>query len=505
MKQAAAYCRLELGKAGQQKQIRDFFETCAKQENTELIELYADETKNSPHTKNKTQFLRLCADAEAGRFQLLFIRDAIPAAQCIADFTDKLRKIEQQGIQLVFIGKDGRTTQAGNTDFILDMLSELSESKSDQRSQRIRQGKKINAQNGKVPNFIFGYDKPQKDMFHLTINEEQAQVVRQVFDWYVKEGIGANKIAKRLNAQNITTKRGNAWSQVAVCRMLANEIYTGKIISGKQTVVDTKTNQRQKTEKQDQTVTLRPELRIISDQQFKQANQLLKSRKNAFHPEQKQEQKHIFSTLIKCKCCGSSFRRQVRKYKNEYVRWVCTGRNANGADTCPNETAINEDELVAAIRDYFTSLLNARSNVTRMIEREYEKQYNSRGDNEKAYQELLTKMDRLSTQRTKQFELFDEEMISVEQLKQNIEPLDEQLTQLAQQSQKLQKSIEEGKDLHHLIDEAFDGIADVLQSDIVTNSMLGKLIDRIVVDEHQTVDIYLKIFTDLGLNENLLT
>ena len=70
---------------------------------------------------------------------------------------------------------------------------------------------------------------------------------------------------------------------------------------------------------------------------------------------------------------------------------------------------------------------------------------------------------------------------------------------------KLKQTIEEGKDLHHLIDEAFDGIADVLQSDIVTNSMLGKLIDRIVVDEHQTVDIYLKIFTDLGLNENLLT
>ena len=41
MKQAAAYCRLELGKAGQQKQIRDFFETCAKQENTELIDVFS--------------------------------------------------------------------------------------------------------------------------------------------------------------------------------------------------------------------------------------------------------------------------------------------------------------------------------------------------------------------------------------------------------------------------------------------------------------------------------
>lgn len=47
-----------------------------------------------------------------------------------------------------------------------------------------------------------------------------------------------------LNEKGYKTKRNCKWSQNATCRILTNEIYTGKIINGKQEVSDFLTGQR---------------------------------------------------------------------------------------------------------------------------------------------------------------------------------------------------------------------------------------------------------------------
>lgn len=65
----------------------------------------------------------------------------------------------------------------------------------------------------------------------------------------------------------------------------------------------------------------RSELRIIDDETFEKAQEILRSRHDAFNmTRERQSNKHLFSTLIKCKECGWSFRRSVRKYKNTYIR-----------------------------------------------------------------------------------------------------------------------------------------------------------------------------------------
>ena len=71
------------------------------------------------------------------------------------------------------------------------------------------------------------------DYFNLGINKEEAEVVRQIYTWYLNEGCGAAKIANRLNERGLRTKRGCAWSQNAVCRILTNELYTGRLSTEK--------------------------------------------------------------------------------------------------------------------------------------------------------------------------------------------------------------------------------------------------------------------------------
>ena len=159
-------------------------------------------------------------------------------------------------------------TSMGNSEFVLTIFGALAQEESANTSKRIKFGKKMNAEKGRVPNIVFGYDKTIGDYFKLSINENEAKAIRQIFQWYIEEGYGGSKIANMLNERGIKTKRGNNWSQNAVCRILTNEIYTGKIINGKEEIADFLTGQRKEKDESEWLVTIRPELRIIEEEVF---------------------------------------------------------------------------------------------------------------------------------------------------------------------------------------------------------------------------------------------
>ena len=64
----------------------------------------------------------------------------------------------------------------------------------------------------------------------LAINEQEAQVVRMIFDMYVNEDMGRVNIAHRLNDLGIKPRRNELWSQASIKNILENQHYTGKIV-----------------------------------------------------------------------------------------------------------------------------------------------------------------------------------------------------------------------------------------------------------------------------------
>ena len=80
----------------------------------------------------------------------------------------------------------------------------------------------------------YGYDKisfneGKKKCHSLTINEEQAEVVRTIFDMYVNKDMGCHNICKHLDSMGIAAPRGKHWSPPAMKDMLANVHYIGKV------------------------------------------------------------------------------------------------------------------------------------------------------------------------------------------------------------------------------------------------------------------------------------
>ena len=502
----AAYCRVSTDKEDQLNSLetqKEFFLEYTKRTGDNLIKLYADEGISGTKIKNRKEFQRMLADAEKGLFDMVVVKDISRFARNTVDLLQSVRKLKSLGIETQFL--TANMTSMGNSEFVLTIFGALAQEESANTSKRIKFGKKMNAEKGRVPNIVFGYDKTIGDYFNLSINENEAMTIRQIFQWYTEEGYGGSKIANMLNERGIKTKRGNNWSQNSVCRILTNEIYTGKIINGKEEIADFLTGQRKEKDESEWLVTLRPELRIIEDEVFDKAQDILKGRHDSFKiTHERQSNKYLFSTLIKCKECGWSFRRTVRQYKNTYVRWVCSGHNGKGADSCPNAVTVDEEELIQALQDYFQEILSKKKKVINYVIKEFQRVYKAKDENIEYEKQLNTELNRLRKSREKYMDMYTDDLISREELNEKIGGMRKEIERLENELKMVSYHLTKGEQLEAILNSTFKQLEDITDVHEMTNAQLKRLINKIEVDKEGNVDIYLRLIGDLGLDEAVL-
>lgn len=502
----AAYCRVSTDKSDQLNSLetqKEFFLEYTKRTGDNLIKLYADEGISGTKIKNRKEFQRMLADAEKGLFDMVVVKDISRFARNTVDLLQSVRRLKSLGIETQFL--TANMTSMGNSEFVLTIFGALAQEESANTSKRIKFGKKMNAEKGRVPNIVFGYDKTIGDYFNLSINDNEAMTIRQIFQWYTEEGYGGSKIANMLNERGIKTKRGNNWSQNSVCRILTNEIYTGKIINGKEEIADFLTGQRKEKDESEWLVTLRPELRIIEDEVFDKAQDILKGRHDSFKiTHERQSNKYLFSTLIKCKECGWSFRRTVRQYKNTYVRWVCSGHNGKGADSCPNAVTVDEEELIQALQDYFQEILSKKKKVINYVIKEFQRVYKAKDENIEYEKQLNTELNRLRKSREKYMDMYTDDLISREELNEKIGGMRKEIERLENELKMVSYHLTKGEQLEAILNSTFKQLEDITDVHEMTNAQLKRLIQKIEVDKEGNVDIYLRLIGDLGLDEAVL-
>lgn len=502
----AAYCRVSTDKSDQLNSLetqKEFFAEYTNRTGDNLVRLYADEGISGTKIKNRKEFLRMMADAEHGLFDMVVVKDISRFARNTVDLLQSVRKLKALGIETQFL--TANMTSMGNSEFVLTIFGALAQEESANTSKRVKFGKKMNAEKGRVPNIVYGYDKTKGDYFNLTINEEEAAIVRQIYQWYIHDGYGGAKIAIFLNERGLRTKRNCKWNQAGVSRILTNELYTGKIINGKQEVADFLTGRRSDKDASEWIVVERPDLQIIDEDTFDQAQQVMRSRGQAFKVDkERQSNKHLFSTLIKCKECGWSFRRSVRTYKNTYVRWVCSGHNGRGADSCPNAVTVDEEELITVLQAYFSDLLKSKKNVIRYVVSEFQRVYKAKDENLNYEKELSSQLARLQKMRQKYMDMYADDLISREELNDKIGGARKEIERIENELKMVSYHLTKGEQLEELLQHTFRQIEDITDVRQMTNAQLKRIIQKIEVDKEGNVDIYLRLLGDLGLDETIL-
>ena len=205
--------------------------------------------------------------------------------------------------------------------------------------------------------------------------------------------------------------------------------------------------------------------------------------------------KHIFSTLIKCAHCGRSFTRKSYTYKNTRVYWRCVTNDQYTAEKCDNGVILDEKELLEQIKQYFSTLIGDReafvSNVLSGLDKTL-----PGDDPEKSRREIESKQKRLLNKRSRYQELYANDLISIEELKEKLAGVTEELRAVDLDLEKLAQAAQLRSNAEEITRYYRREVQRFMELETVTNVDMRRLIDHITVSREGNVHVVLRKFED---------
>ena len=494
---AVAYIRVSTDKEEQKtslKNQREFFEGYVTKQGNELVHIYCDEGKSGTKMKNRTELNRMIKDAEAGKFDVLYVKDISRLFRNVQDFINVTKGLEAHGVSVFYIDL------GLNVDPMVQIIMAfMAQNESEKMSTRIKFAKNISKAKGIVPNFVFGYDRIDK--FTLVPNPEEAEVVRTIFNKYTEERWGQCRIAQYLHEQGVKTKKmkQEGWSQVSVKHILKNQLYIGRVINGKETTKGALTNERVIHPESEWIVVERPEFRIISDEQFKKAQAIMVENTTRYPEQTRPSSKHLFSNLIKCGHCGFSYRRWQRNYSPNTapkVYWTCSHRSAYGAGRCKSDyIRIDEDWLLACLRQMLGAMVENKSRFFALVEQKCNEAIKSYLASTMVVtpDEIKDQIRKLEKEREKIKGMVREEMISMDEAKRDMIPLNHQLDKLRFQLAEAKNTADVTKQVKESVKQFMRDFSAFQVTEDLTNGDLKKVIEKIVVMSKEEIYVYFKL------------
>jgi len=205
------------------------------------------------------------------------------------------------------------------------------------------------------PSFApYGYHKDPADKHRLIIDTETAPIVRDVFHWFVREGMSKAGIVKklielgipcpaaykRLNGMNYNSpslKGESLWSAQTITHMLSNQMYLGHMVQGRQKVKSYKVHTRVKMPEEEWFIKEDTHDPIVDQAIFDQAQDLLQ-RDTRTAPNS--GKLYPFSGFLRCADCGKAM---VRRTSKDRVYYACRTYTTSGS-ICSKHT-IRHDKL----------------------------------------------------------------------------------------------------------------------------------------------------------------
>lgn len=191
---------------------------------------------------------------------------------------------------------------------------------------------------------LYGYDKTivmdgKRKCPTLVVNEEQANVVKMIFNAYVNENIGTQVISNRLNDLNIKPPRGERWTPESIRTIVENVHYIGMVKwNERKAVLVVRDGEFHKTRplnvNDDYILCKGKHDAIISEEIFNAAQE---KRGRTHRACANKELKNPFATLLFCKC-GKAMSYRLRKYPSGEdrgeARLVCNAQVHCGTGSC---------------------------------------------------------------------------------------------------------------------------------------------------------------------------
>ena len=483
-------------------QITYYTDFINKNPNWEYVPGYIDEGLSGISTQKRENFNLMVSDAHNDMFDLIITKEISRFARNTLDSIQFTRELLSCGVG-VFFQNDNINTLDEDSELRLSIMSSIAQDELRKLSSRIKFGHQQAIKNHVVlgNSRIWGYDKKDKK---LVINEEEAKIVKELFELYATDQYSMKQIEDIFWERGIRNRKGNKLSHSTMSNTISNPKYKGYYVGNKVKIVDMFTKKQHFLEPEewvmfkDETGDIVPA--IVSEELWEAANVVLERRsKDVKNRQNICTHANLLTGKMFCTHCGKAYYRRdsMNKDGTKNSKWVCSGKINNGADSCPS-FVIYEDEIKPILYDVF----NETSPVAEDLIETYIKMYKSIDINNEIAKDIKKIETQIEHEQKKKRKILDfnlngdisdEEYLQMnKECKETIEKLEIELYDLQEQQNTkdgFKKHIDEiRRTLNAAKRDAVNGI--------ISKEFVTKYIDKIfVTPDGETLNLEIKIFT----------
>ena len=483
-----------------ENQVQYYTELIQSKPNWKFVPGYVDEGISGGSTKKRDNFNRMIRDAKAGMFDFIITKEISRFSRSTLDSIRYTQELLDYNVG-VFFQNDNINTLDTDSEFRLVIMAGVAQDEIRKLSERLKFGFRQAIKNGHVlgNDKLYGYDK--KDCV-LTVNEEEAEIIRIIFDLYGNQRLGTRTISKRLMELGYTSREGNAFNTLTIRHILENPKYKGWYCGNKSQSVDYRTKRNVLLDESEWVTYPDPSIpAIVSEELWNRANALYRRRREemkshssglSFH------NRYPYSTKIYCEEHGTTFHRQViQTKKGQQEVWQCKVYRSHGRAAC-SAPQIRSSDLDVILSDIFKELVRDKekiidSLVTVLTNIPKEVDYG------KLRCQVENEMEDLERKKNRLLDLSIAGALTVEEFKErndafNVRILEchGKLTAIRQEENQPSEELDIPA-IRQALDEAlrFTGEIDT--------ALVATILDRVVVKKESTKDdIHLDIFLKLG-------
>jgi len=344
-----------------------------------MLDFYEDRDKSGYTFEQRNGYQKMRPKLMNGYYDILVVKDFSRFSRRNSKGLGELEDLRDAGVRIISIG-DGIDYPTNDEWHNIQIRFLFNEMPVTDTSKKVRGVINNRQQNGKwicaVP---YGYYITDTKEMTFTIDEAEAEVVRLVFDLYIK-GWGYKKISKHLTNLHIPTPRMSErarreatgkkvcersikeeWSIISVQSILFNDFYIGTLRQGKYTRKKINGDDVKKDESQHFVFENNHEP-IVDYKTFSVAQEL-KGKRSTDHYRGKKKYDNFYSGFLVCGDCNSPmFSRSTPRLAPQYI---CGTYHKWGKEKCSSHT-IKTSVLDTIIKNY---LIKVRETSTEMIDR----------------------------------------------------------------------------------------------------------------------------------------
>lgn len=482
-----------------ENQVQYYTELIQSKPNWTFIPGYIDEGISGTSTKKRDSFLRMIADAKAGRFDFIITKEISRFSRSTLDSIKYTQELLEHDVGVLF-QNDNINTLDSDSEFRLVVMAGVAQDEVRKLSERLKFGFRQAIKNGHVlgNDKLWGYDK--KDCV-LSVNEEEAQVVRRIFDLYANRQMGIRRISQTLLDEGFTSRKGGAFNVLTIRHILCNPKYKGWYCANKSQTVDYRSKRKIFLDESEWVMYPDPSIpAIVSEELWDRANALYKRRSEQMMSHQSAAEFHNrypYSGKIICEEHGTTFHRQLQKSKaGEKEVWQCRIYRDKGRKACsaPQVRTAELDQIMAEIFDQLAqnkqAIIDAVVTVLQAVPDEHDYTQDIRRI-EEDLSAIHAKKDRL-------LEMSIEGIITRLEFKQRNDGFNQQVKALEERLSTIQSEAAKGKQTTAQLEQIRTAMEQELTfQNGINSALVTTVLDHIVVKKGSTreklhLDIHLK-------------